>query len=114
MNSTSGSPGSSGSYKYNDGDTWGMIHIKNGVIFAYGSRGANGGAGIGGGQECGTGRIRIFGGTITANGGKYAAGIGGGNWDQNGNIYIYGGDVTAKGGETLYSEGQSRLHYQHL
>ena len=41
------------------------------------------------------GTIRIFGGTVSANGGNYAAGIGGGYKTGNGTIEIYGGTVNA-------------------
>ena len=56
--------------------------------------------GIGGSHSYGN--IVIAGGTITAQGGKYAAGIGGGYVENNsatgGNITITGGTVTATGG----------------
>ncbi|MBR0354124.1 MAG: hypothetical protein IJK35_02005, partial [Oscillospiraceae bacterium] len=55
------------------------------------------GAGIGGGWEIACGNITIEGGTINAQGGRYAAGIGGGN-GSCGNISITGGLVTANGG----------------
>lgn len=57
-------------------------------------------AAIGGDDESGHGEINIYGGDITANGGKYAAAIGTGDQAEGpfGLIAIYGGKVTATGG----------------
>ena len=45
-----------------------------------------------------SGRITIYGGTVNATGGTYGAGIGGGSERGGGNITINGGEVTAIGG----------------
>lgn len=57
----------------------------------------DGGAGIGGGPN-GAGLVTIYGGNVTARGGKWAAGIGGG-CDAAGAVTVYGGSVEAYGGE---------------
>ena len=58
----------------------------------------SGAAGIGAGDEGDqTGRISIYGGTVTAEG-FWGAGIGGGYNGKGGEIYIYDGTVTAKAG----------------
>ena len=63
----------------------------------------SGAAGIGGGDEgAQTGRVSIYGGTVTAKGNN-AAGIGGGYKGKGGEIFIYGGTVTANAGS--YSAG---------
>ena len=56
------------------------------------------GAGIGGGNDHGGGKITIDGGTITAAGGNDAAGIGGGCRGEAGTITIKDGTVSATGG----------------
>ncbi len=58
-------------------------------------------AGIGGGDETGSGSLTIHGGTVTANGGDYAAGVGTGdeaNQDSCGSFTMLGGSLTATGG----------------
>ena len=75
----------------------GTISIGGGEIIATG--GANYGAGIGGGDQHKGIPTAVWGGKVTATGGKGAAGIGGGdNADANA-IRINGGTVTATGGE---------------
>ena len=70
---------------------------KDGSLTAEG--GGDGGAGIGGGYERGTGNIEITGGTIEAVGGEGAAGIGGGVYGTGRDIEISGGKVSATGGD---------------
>ncbi|MBR2245003.1 MAG: hypothetical protein IJ888_09805 [Prevotella sp.] len=79
------------------------VNIYDGTVVAEGKGEINGiqgwgSAAIGGGDEGDqTGRIIIYGGTVTANG-NYGAGIGGGFNGKGGEIYIYGGTVTANAG----------------
>ena len=79
------------------------VNIYDGTVVAEGKGEINGiqgwgSAAIGGGDEGDqTGRISIYGGTVTANG-NYGAGIGGGFNGKGGEIYIYGGTVTANAG----------------
>ncbi|HAG04012.1 MAG TPA: hypothetical protein DCG28_01115 [Lachnospiraceae bacterium] len=81
-----------------------------GSLYAYGNKVTsykyNNFSGIGGYTYCQngwtfteTGSISIYGGNITATGGKEAAGIGGGTSSDGGNITIYGGTINAAGGE---------------
>ena len=71
------------------------VNIYDGTVVAEGKGEINGiqgwgSAAIGGGDEGDqTGRIIIYGGTVTANG-NYGAGIGGGFNGKGGEIYIYG------------------------
>jgi len=91
----------------------GEVYIYSGTVF--GGGGANdtdgseywygGGAGIGSGGdiedyyfETRTGKVVIFGGTITAEGGSYGAGIGGG-YNGFADVEIYGGITNAAGAE---------------
>ena len=80
----------------------GGSHNDGGTVCIYGGTvTANGGrlaAGIGGGDGGDGGTVRIYGGTVTANGGRGAAGIGGGCDGNGGTVRIYGGAVTANGG----------------
>ncbi len=62
------------------------------------SQGDEHSAGIGGRDNSG-GEVDIFGGNVTAMGGRHSAGIGGGHEGNGGNVNIYGGCVTAAGGE---------------
>ena len=58
-------------------------------------------AGIGGGNNTGSGSFTIHGGTVTANGGDYAAGVGTGDEaspDSCGSFTMLGGSLTATGG----------------
>ena len=61
-------------------------------------------AGIGGGNCCACGTVKVYGGAVTAQGGGYdldtigAAGIGGGYGAAGGTVEIHGGRVTAMGG----------------
>lgn len=81
----------------------GVISIGGGEIIATG--GANYGAGIGGGDQHIGIPTAVWGGKVTATGGKGAAGIGGGdNADANA-ININGGTVIAKGGENAAGIG---------
>lgn len=75
------------------------------TIEAYGATGEKGGAGIGSGYDGMSGKIVIYGGTITATGGPNAAGIGSASADGGGSggnvagdIDIMSGTVTATGG----------------
>ena len=77
------------------GDSIGNINIEGGNITA---TGANGGAGIGGGNVQSCGAISITGGTITSTGGENGAGIGSGRGGSCVSINISGGTVTATGG----------------
>ena len=79
---------------------------KDGSLTAEG--GDNGGAGIGGGYESGTGNIEITGGTIEAVGGAGAAGIGGGVYGTGHDIEISGGKVSATGGNANENLDPSR------
>ena len=63
-------------------------------------------AGIGGGSGKNCGMVSIYGGTITATGGSQAAGIGGGVQGYGGNVNIHGGTVTATGGENAAGIGK--------
>ena len=76
-------------------DSCGNINIEGGNITA---TGANGGAGIGGGNVQSCGAISITGGTITSTGGENGAGIGSGRGGSCVSINISGGTVTATGG----------------
>ncbi len=63
------------------------------------AQGGKSGAGIGKGRANSVREtITIYGGVITARGGEYAAGIGGGENRTNGNIEIWNGKVKAYGG----------------
>ena len=59
--------------------------------------GGKGAAGIGGGLRNGDVEVNISGGSVTANGGEDGAGIGGGYY-RGGTVTINGGTVTANGG----------------
>jgi hypothetical protein len=63
----------------------------------------DGNAGIGANQDENAGTINIFGGTITAQGGRYGAGIGGAGNHPTGSDYgtinIFGGTILAQAGE---------------
>ncbi len=84
------------------------VNIYGGIVNASGDGAGmlldgSGAAGIGGGDEgTQTGRVSIYGGTVTAEGNN-AAGIGGGYKGKGGEIFIYGGTVTANAGS--YSAG---------
>ena len=84
------------------------VNIYGGIVNASGDGAGmlldgSGAAGIGGGDEgTQTGRVSIYGGTVTAVGNN-AAGIGGGYKGKGGEIFIYGGTVTANAGS--YSAG---------
>ena len=83
------------------------ITIYGGTISAYGGVAEydnEAGAGIGSGYHggidySGMGNVKIYGGSVTAVGGKGAAGIGGGAEAYYGgdNVYVYGGTVVATG-----------------
>jgi hypothetical protein len=73
----------------------GDIVINGGTIMAYG---ADGGAGIGSGQNASCGDITITGGTVMAIGG--GAGIGSGDQGSCGDIAITGGTVEVYGGNS--------------
>ena len=75
----------------------GTISIGGGTINATG--GANYGAGIGGGDRHKGIPTAVWGGKVTATGGKGAAGIGGGDNADGNEININGGTVIATGGE---------------
>ena len=75
----------------------GTISIGGGEINATG--GANYGAGIGGGDQHIGIPTAVWGGKVTAKGGKGAAGIGGGDNADGNAININGGTVIATGGE---------------
>lgn len=76
-------------------DSCGNINIEGGNITA---TGANGGAGIGGGNIQSCGAISITGGIITSTGGENGAGIGSARGGSCVSINISGGTVTATGG----------------
>lgn len=79
----------------NQSELAGNIIIHSGNIQAYTGENA---AGIGGGIGGGFSEIRIYGGTVAAEGvGNHSAGIGVGNDGEGGRIRIYGGEVTGKG-----------------
>lgn len=84
------------------------LNIHGGDISAN-AKDYSGCAGIGGDSYHSCGNINIYGGTVTAQGGKGGAGIGSGykksNNTSSGNIKIYGGTVRATGG--YYDSGQS-------
>ena len=94
----------SGSYKAglekNGNESSGKLTIKddNDTKGSLTAEGGEGGAGIGGGYESGTGNIEITGGTVEAVGGEGAAGIGGGVYGPGRDIEISGGKVSATGG----------------
>jgi hypothetical protein len=78
----------------------GHFVVKGGTIDA--EAGSEYNAGIGGGNGGGSGirTISIYGGTVTAQGGKSGAGIGKGRANsERETITIYGGVITARGGE---------------
>ena len=64
-------------------------------------------AGIGGGSDNSCGNIYINGGTITATGGTLGAGIGNGDMGTCGTIALLGGTVTATGGQSASGIGGS-------
>lgn len=85
------------------------------TIEAYGATGEKGGAGIGSGYDGVSGKIVIYGGTITAVGGPKAAGIGSASADGTGNggnvgadIDIMSGTVTATGGASAAGIGTGK------
>lgn len=72
----------------------GTINIHGGKITA---KGAEYGAGIGGGDGGNGGYVTIFDGIVNAYGGVDAAGIGGGEGGNGGTLTVYGGTVFADG-----------------
>lgn len=85
------------------------------TIEAYGATSEKGGAGIGSGYDGASGKIVIYGGTITATGGPKAAGIGSASADGTGNggnvradIDIMSGTVTATGGDGAAAIGSGK------
>ena len=86
-----------------------------GTLIIYGGRitasGGKNAAGIGGGEDKANGPITIYAGDITATGGLYGAGIGGGEGGSGEHINIYGGNITATGG--LYGAGIGGGQYYH-
>ena len=88
----------------------GYIFIHGGVITADATQptNADNAAGIGGCDDAGPNGLTIYGGKVTAKGGKYSAGIGGGGMSSNGGaVSIYGGEVIATGGAGDGSVGAS-------
>lgn len=84
----------------------GKIFIHGGIITAssYSPIGSfDDAAGIGGwgadGASNGPRELTVYGGKVTATGGKYGAGIGGGRNGKGGTVNIYGGEVIATGGD---------------
>ena len=69
------------------------VTVFGGEVAALG--GDEGGAGIGGNQNCAGGDFTIYGGEVTVQGGYCAAGIGGGDRGAGSDFTIYGGKVTA-------------------
>ena len=70
--------------------------------------GADQAAGIGGDNRQSAGKVTVYGGDITANGGNFgAAGIGGGTSGNGGTVTIYGGTVTALGNAVGIGAGDS-------
>jgi hypothetical protein len=65
-------------------------------------------AGIGGGYGGDRGTVQIYGGQVTATGGDGGAGIGGGDGGAGETIAIYGGRVKATGGEKAAGIGGGR------
>ena len=86
----------------------GTIVIHGGMITADSSLSglAHDAAGIGGWASDGPYALTIYGGKVTAIGGKYGAGIGGGKSGVGGTVKILGGEVVATGGngDNAYSE----------
>ena len=85
----------------NDGKSL-TVYGQPGNTGALTARGSGGGAGIGGASETIPGKVTVFGGTVTAQGGDTnddcgGAGIGGG-YSRSGAVEIRGGRVTAHGG----------------
>ena len=81
----------------NDDQVMGCLYIYGGNIIAD-SRAAQA-SGIGGSKYCKIEEVAIYGGTVTARGGRYGAGIGGcEDDDMGGQVNIYGGTVYAYGG----------------
>ena len=79
----------------------GSVIIHGGIITADSSTSgtANDAAGIGGFGSAGPSELTVYGGKVTAKGGKYSAGIGGGGQSKGGGtVSIYGGEVIATGG----------------
>ena len=76
----------------------GSLIVMGGSVYA---RGAEDGAGIGGGYKGDLGgAVTVYGGYVNAKGGKYGAGIGGGCYgNQRGAVNIYGGTVDTQGGK---------------
>ena len=88
----------------NGGEDTGTLIIQGGTngtgkLTAIGGSGGYGAAGIGGGYGGSGSKIKISGGTVTANGKGEGAGIGGGSCGSGSNITISGGTVTATGFE---------------
>ena len=73
---------------------WGQVGYSQGILNATGAEGC---AGIGGGEGQSAGSITINGGVVNATGGDYGAGIGGGDEGAGGTVLIEGGTVTATG-----------------
>ena len=71
-----------------------VVVIRGGTVTAVGK---GGGAGLGGGQYCGTGMVWVEGGTVTATSEGGGAGIGSALLGKGWNIVINGGTVTATG-----------------
>lgn len=88
-----------GSGEDNSSDMAGFIHIYGGHITATGNglRGAEGGAGIGGGRYGQGAHLQVHGGTVKAVGSTDAAAIGGGYNGNNYKTIIDGGTVNAIG-----------------
>ena len=88
----------------NGGEDTGTLIIQGGTngtgkLTAIGGSGGYGAAGIGGGYGGSGSKIKISGGTVTANGKGEGAGIGGCSCGSGSNITISGGTVTATGFE---------------
>ncbi len=81
--------------KWNKGISCGTITIYGGEVEA---RGAENGAGIGGGNGEKGGFVIVNGGSVDATGGINGAGIGGGNGEKGGYVTVNGGSVQASGG----------------
>lgn len=83
----------------------GVLNIHGGEIVADATSGMTVSvAAIGGGyiqweEKSLNGTVNIYGGKVTAKGGKWGAGIGGGARGGGGTVTIYGGTVEAHGGE---------------
>ena len=104
-----GGSGAAGIGSGHGDDNYGIIQIFGGIIDAIGGVDtqelflSGGGPGIGGGYDCQTGQLNIYGGYITATSPSESAGIGCGQYadfsNGAGHINISGGTIRAFGGD---------------